>query len=156
MTLEDNMGKIVTFTFTSSLFILFGLLSYATLQDYFMYPVYQIAETLVSSGVSQGWVLTSIEGINEIVQLFPSIMDWLWLLTAVALVSELFISSYFIKRRGYFSLLSLMFWGTLVMLFIMNVYLILTDWVLEEILYNLIPALSYSTPFLIIIYFTQE
>lgn len=147
MTLEDNFEKIVGFTFTSTLFIFFGLLSYGVLQDYIMFPLYEIAQNLVSSGVSQSWVLTSIEAIDDVVMFFPQVLDLLWLFSAVALGSELIVTSYYLKRRNYFSLLTLMFWGTLVLLFLMNIYLILSNWVLDELLAKILPEVIYSTPF---------
>jgi len=147
MNLEDNFEKIVTFTFVSTLLIFFGLLSYAVLQDYIMYPLYEIAQNLVNSGVSQSWVLTAIEEIDSVVTFFPTVLDLLWLLSGVALVFELFITSYYLKRKDYFTMLSLMFWGTLTMLFIMNIYLVLSNWVLDEILAKVLPNLIYSTPF---------
>ena len=147
MNLDLNFEKLVAFSFFSTLALVLALIFFATIQDFVLVPLYDIIEGLVNSGLAGNWILPLIETIDDIFLLTPTVLDWLWLLGAVSLLVELFMTSYYIKRVGYFSLISLLFWGTMTLLFIMNIYIVLSNWVLTEILTPIVPNLVLSTPF---------
>jgi len=153
--LTENLGKLISYSLTSTLILGFGLIFIAMIQDNIFFEIDAIATTFEAQGLIGSWVLGIFALVDDLVLTIPSFLDMIWLIGFFALAWGVGYSSYFSKREGYFSAISLMTYGVLILLFISAWFIELSEWFNTEIVNAVLPALSLSTPFLLIIWLTQ-
>jgi hypothetical protein len=147
--MEDNklpsiLGKILVINVAGIVLISMALIFFAVAQDYFFKYLYEAGERLYLLGLMGDWVLTTIESINTTYLLLPNYIDGLFLLMLISFIAGIIISSYYAEREGYFSVLSMLTFGSLIFLFFGGIFLQITDYIREEILYRVLPNLVYS------------
>ena len=146
--LYENTGKLIGLSFASSLSIGFALFFYAIFNDYVYYYLNQMVVSLQNSGLLGAWVNTLMETFQDnILVLIPNVLDLLWVVTFLLFVYSFLSSAYYVKREGYLSALSFLTFGIMVILFIMGIFVTLSDWFTAEFVAKVIPNLLYSTPF---------
>ena len=146
--LYDNTGKLIGFSFASSLSIGFALFFYAVFNDYIYYNLNQVVITLQNSGLLGSWVNTMMENFQDtILVLIPNTLDLLWVAVFLIFMYSFLSSAYYVKREGYLSDLSFLTFGIMVVLFIMGIFVTLSNWFADEFIAKVMPTLLYSTPF---------
>ena len=145
--LTENLGKLISYSLTSTLILGFGLIFIAMIQDNILFEIDAIATTFEAQGLIGSWVLGIFALVDDLVLTIPSFLDMIWLIGFLALAWGVGYSSYFSKREGYFSAISLMTYGVLILLFISAWFIELSEWFNTEIVNAVLPALSLSTPF---------
>lgn len=145
--LYENTGKLLGLAFFSSLFIGMTLFFYAVFNDYVMFSVYEVVQTMEASGVIGSWVATMIVFFQEtILFLIPNILDILWAMIFLLFAFNFLQSAYFAKREGYFSALSFLTFGIMVLLFVLSIFITLAQWFQIEFVARVLPTLAYATP----------
>ena len=145
--LTDIFGKLIGFSFVSSMILGFALIFLAMYNDYLLAEVDAIYLSFVADGLVGTWVADIIGLGSEILLAVPTFIDIIWLISFLTLVWVLGESSYNAKREGYFSVISLMTYGIMVLLFISSIFLELATWFNTEIVDKALPTLTTSTPF---------
>ena len=145
--LSENLGTLITYSFISTLILGFGLIFTGMIQDYVIFEIDSIAQSFEAEGLIGSWVVDLIESADLIILAIPGLLDIIWLIGFLALVWALCESSYYAKREGYFTAVSLLTYGILVLLFLSSFFLELSTWFNEEVLNAVLPALTLSTPF---------
>lgn len=144
--LTGLLGTIITFNLSAIMVIFMALVMIATFQDYFFYEVYQIASQLQSNNLIGSWVTALIETISTWYTTLPVYVDVIFMFMFILTAGSLVVSSYYLEREGYFSVLSLLTIGTLLTLFFGGLVIQLTDYIRDEILARLIPTMAYTLP----------
>jgi hypothetical protein len=146
--LYENVGRLLSLSFISSLSIGMALFLYAVFNDYVFYYLNEAVMVLESSSLIGSWVNTLMESFqNTILVLIPNTLDLLWVGSFLLFVYALLEGSYYAKREGYFSVLSFMTFGVMGLLFILTIFETLTNWFQTEFISKVMPTLMYSTPF---------
>lgn len=143
----ERFEKLISFSFISSLLIGFAFISIAILQDYIMSAFYDVAVVLQANGDFGTWVLTMIESIDEAVLMLPGIIDILWLASFVLLAGGLVQASYYAKRQGYFSAITMLLYGTLIILTLTSFFVEFSTWFQTEVMAKILPTMTMATPF---------
>jgi len=144
----DNVGKLITISFVSSLVLGMGLLFYAIFNDYIFYQLYQSVLLLQNQGAILGWVgdlMVTLQ--QDVLVLIPNLLDLLWVITFIAFVVGFMRSCYFAKREGYLSVLSFLNFGLMIILFVLTIFIQLSTWFQTEVVVKALPTLAYLTPF---------
>lgn len=146
--LFENTGKLIGFSFASTLAIGFGLFFYAIFNDYVYYQLNKIVVTLENSNLLGSWVNTMMESFQDtILVLIPNILDLLWVVTFLLFAFSFLQSAYYVKREGYLSALSFLTFGIMIILFLMSIFVTLSNWFSSQFIEKVMPTLLYSTPF---------
>lgn len=146
--LFENTGKLLGLSFVSVIFIGLGLFFYALFNDYIYYQLNLIVLELQGLGLIGSWVDTLMNNYQDtILFLIPNILDLLWVLVFVLFVISFLRSAYYSKREGYFSALGFLTFGIMIILFILSIFVTLTEWFQNEFIAKLMPTLVYATPF---------
>ena len=145
--LNNNLGKLISYSLTSTLILGFGLIFLAMIQDNVLFEFDAIATTFEAEGLIGSWVLGVFALVDDLVLTIPAFLDMIWLISFLALAWGVCYSSYFSKREGYFGAVSLMTYGVLILLFISSWFIELSEWFNTEIVSSVLPSLSLSTPF---------
>ena len=146
--LYENTGTLIGISFFSSIMIGMSLFFYAVFNDYVYYQLNQVVLTLENMGLLGAWVNTLMETLQDtVLVLIPNLLDLLWVITFIVFAFGFLQSAYFAKREGYLSALSFLTFGIMVVLFIMAIFVTLSDWFATEFIAKVMPTLLYSTPF---------
>jgi len=144
--LVERFGDLVSYSFLSSVVIGGLLILTGIFQDYIMSALYDTAVELEASGLFGQWVLDAIVSIDEIILSIPGLVDILWFASFILLVFSLVQASYYSKREGYFSAISFLMYGTLILMFVTSVFVELSEWFWEQILIPVLPNMTLATP----------
>lgn len=146
--LYENVGKLITFSFISSLSIGFALFFYAVFNDYIYYNLNLAVITLENSGLLGSWVNTFMVTMQDtVLVLIPNLVDLLWVFAFISTTIAFLVSAYYTKREGYFSGLAFLTYGMMAVLFILGIFTTLSEWFQVEFVGRVLPNLVYATPF---------
>jgi hypothetical protein len=118
---EKLIELILSFSVISTIFIFYILLNYVIINDYIIIPLYQFSESMVSSGNMSASFLPIIESVVGIIANIPLYVDYMFLFLAVTTVIILLRESYISKRRGYFTTLTYLTLGVIVILAVSSI-----------------------------------
>jgi len=145
--LYNNLLSLMMLSFSSSLSLAVGFIYYGIVNDYLLYPVYELIISLTSSMGLGAWVVSLTDSTLSIFAIFPSALDLIWFISMISYIGALFLSTYKMKRMGYYSAISTLVFGSMIFMFISGIGLTLSHWVWDDILLKLLPTLSISVPF---------
>lgn len=146
--LYENTGQLVGLSFFSSIMIGIALFFYAVFNDYVYYNLNQAVLLLQNSGIIGTWVNDLMVTLQStVLVLIPNLLDLLWVVTFIIFSFSFLKSAYYAKREGYLSALSFLTFGIMVVLFVMGIFVTLSEWFQAEFIAKLMPTLLYSTPF---------
>jgi len=144
--LSDYLYSIINVSFLSTLGLGLGLIFYGVINDYLLYPLFTSVQDIVSSLGLDSWVNSLADTTLSSFSLVPAFLDVLWLIAFISYISILFVSSYETKRLNYYTTLSYLVFGSMIFMFLSSLFLILSDWFLDDIVFKFLPNLSVSTP----------
>ena len=149
--MEERMSKALQiatfFSLGSSLIMSLTLFFYAVFNDYVFYELDAIATNLSSSGVIQSTVLPYIQVYFDGVAGVLQYVDYFWLLSFVALVTELLYASYMSRKISGFNGYALLSYGIMFLLFATTYCLRLANWFFDLIVNRVILNMNVTTTF---------
>ncbi len=125
-------GMILIFSFISILAIFTYSLIIVTTNDQIIFKLYGITSDFVTSGTIPASYLTVAENLANN---YPKIIDYLdmmWLLSFVSMIVSSLGYSYYAKRESYFSLLSFVAFGIIILSFVGGLFIQISTWFKDE------------------------
>jgi len=146
MNVKTIFGYITVASFIMIIALSFGIILWAFNQDYIIYELGSQAETMKNNSLITNQSYNSIESAGNFHAGLSLYFDWWYIGTYIAFFLGSIIVAYFSREEGYGSFLTNLFFGIMVMLFIISILNTITDWWINDILYNLIPNLDNTLP----------
>lgn len=138
---------IVYFIFYSTIILNIGILLYVGLYDFSFIPLYDVAASIDGQGLLQSGFLDIMGDMIIQSQIILQYFDMMWVLSFVTMVMLMFYASYNLKRPNHFSLLFYIFYGVMVLMFILNIFLQIIGWWNEIFLEGLFKNITIPLPF---------
>ena len=141
---KEVFGYIAIFSLIGIMILTMSVFLWAFGNDYVLYEVYDASETLVNQSIIDNSTLTSISNVGDDYTGLVGFFDWGFVLLYVAFFMSTIMVSYFSRESDYFEFLNSLFWGTMILLFIISIVTVITNWWVSDVLYNMIPNLEES------------
>lgn len=143
------MSTLIILPILSTLVLGLSLLLYVVFNDYIMYNLVNVAENMIIDGlISSLWTNPLLE-ISNILALIPQALDFLFLISLVAMVSSMIYVAYRTNRNDYFDIFSYLGYGTIVFMFLISIIKVISDYIFDfffnTLLQNLNINLRYFT-----------
>ena len=143
---RDIYGYIAVFSMISIIGLIAAVLLYGVNNDFMIYELNNFTETMGDIGLVSDEIVTSADLVaSEYAQLI-NWFDWYWLLFYITFLGSTVTVSYYAKDEDEFSFLGMLFYGTMVLLFLFSIMTVLTDWFSAEVLYKILPNLAGALP----------
>lgn len=143
--LQNWFSMVLIFTFVISIVLGVSLISYVAIHDYGGVELINIGDWFVSQGYIDQSYVTTMEEVLIKSQTFPSFLDKLFFLSFAIFAFSLVKGAYEVKREGYFSFFGITIIGSMIILFLLSIYLELSEWI-KELLFSAIPSISPAIP----------
>jgi len=140
MDMKETFGIIVGFPLLSIIIITTAVMIGGTVNDHLLYDLNGITPDLVSNNVISN---TSANNIDNIVSGYAStlsVIDYAWFLAFILMFLGTCYTAYFSEKINILSMLSILFFVSIILFYILGVYLDFTLWFKEEVLLNLLPT----------------
>jgi len=132
-------GWIVLFSLLSIVYITLALVNFVVINDYAIYSLQNISETLEEQGtLKPGFSNITLAWGNKFTN-FNFHLDDLWFLVYFIFIVGTITLSYNIRFSNYFGFFSYLFYGIMFSLFLLTIYTSVTNWFKDEILIRMIP-----------------
>jgi len=145
----NKFGKVLSWGYLFALMIAIGSILLISIYDYVLIPLDTIAGALETSGVMTASYRNIITSFIPSVKTFIPMIDFIFLIGMIAIVGNLFVSSYNAKRIGYFSLFGFLSFGIMIFMFIASIFESVTNYFyhifFEIILVNVIDQYVFFT-----------
>lgn len=139
---EDERGKSVynvfgaisIFSFISIIFVFISAMIIIGTNNYAVSEIYNFSEQFKDDGYIPESIFNTIDDTAESLPNVLPYLDLFWLASFISFVGSILVYSYFSKRESYFSILSFLLVGILIILFVGGIFIQLTNWFKDEIL----------------------
>lgn len=146
-TLTNVFGLIITFSFISIVIVFVSVLMLGTLNNYAVYTLYNESVDMVASGVVESRFLPIILTVETGMSVLFPYLDYLWLISFITMAFSSVMFSYFSKRQNYFSIFAFAVFGMIIFTYVGGIFIQLTDWFKDNLLYAVFPSLVDNFPF---------
>jgi len=143
---KDVFGVILIFGLVSTVSMFLGMFLFAFNNDFILYNVVESAEDLKDQGLINELDYNHMVNLGNEHAGLNLYFDWWWLGSYILMVIATLFISYYSKEENVFSFLTMLFFGTLMFLFALSIVEQVTDWVIQDIFYKLIPTAQSSMP----------
>jgi len=143
---RDVYGYIALFGLIGSIVLFAAILFWGVNNDYVVYEMNNLTQEIGQSGIISQEIVDSVDTTAEQHSIMGNYFDMYWLLFYLMFVGGTITASYFAKSEDEFSFLGMLFYGTMLFLFVFFLASVLTDWITTEILYKIMPAIEGSMP----------
>src|SRR6056297_3408531 len=142
---RDVLGYIAIFSFLSTIALFVAVLLWGINNDYIISGVHDYSLEANSSGIISPEIMASIDSTAEANAQMSTWFDLYWLLSYLLFIGSTLFVSYFSEQEGEFGFLGMLFYGSMLLLFLFSISEVLTNW-LSGILYDLIPNIEGTLP----------
>lgn len=142
---RDILGYVAIYSFVSIIFLFIAILVWGVNNDYIISGIHDYSLTANSSGIISSSVMNTIDTTAEANAGLSMWFDLYWLLGYLVFIGSTLMISYYAEQEGEFGFLGMLFYGSMIMLFIFSLAEVLTGW-LSAILYQLIPNIEGTLP----------
>jgi hypothetical protein len=139
-------GWIMIFSLISSILLFVGVFIWGVNNDLVLYEVNEQAQSLKDSGIITNFSAAAAEEAGNSHANLNFYFDYWWLCSYIVFVLSTLFTAYFSAEEDYFSFLGLLFFGTMFVLFIIWITYPLTEWWIDELLYQIIPNIEGTMP----------
>lgn len=140
--------SILIFGFLSVIIVFFAALITASLNNYALSDLYNMVSSFASTGmIPPSFVATADLTVANYANIL-NYLDYVWLSAFIGFVISSLVLSYHKKREGFFSMFTYIIFGLIVVTYIGSMFLELTVWFKDEILFAVFPVLAAKMPFL--------
>jgi hypothetical protein len=143
---RDVYGYIAIFSLISIFGIFIAGLIYGVNNDYILWELNNVAEDIEETGLIDQETVDNIESVSESHQAIGDFFDWGWLLFHILFVGSTITICYFAKEETEFGFLGMLFYGVMVLLFILTIVDVLTNWFITDVVYSVMPYLNGVMP----------
>ncbi|MFW5889561.1 MAG: hypothetical protein ACOCUD_04190 [Bacillota bacterium] len=146
MGMNKIFGYITLFGVVSTFLLFLAIFIWAFNNDYVLYNFNVQAEALGNNSLISEQDLQNIEDAGNEHASLDFYFNYIWIgFGIIFFISSLF-ASYFSKEENIFVFLNNLFFGTQFALFLLGITMQLTNWVVTELIYGVIPAIEGSLP----------
>ena len=140
--------SILIFGFLSVIIVFFAALITASLNNYALSDLYNMVSSFAATGmIPASFVATADLTVANYANIL-NYLDYVWLSAFIGFVISSLVLSYHKKREGFFSMFTYIIFGLIVVTYIGSMFLELTVWFKDEILFAVFPVLAAKMPFL--------
>lgn len=140
--------SILIFGFLSVIIVFFAALITASLNNYALSDLYNMVSSFAATGmIPASFVATADLTVANYANIL-NYLDYVWLSAFIGFVVSSLVLSYHKKREGFFSMFTYIIFGLIVVTYIGSMFLELTVWFKDEILFAVFPVLAAKMPFL--------
>jgi len=144
--IRNVLGTMLAIGFAGMIGMILTVLLFGVNQDFVLFEINDVAENMASAGVISNATATSIETTgNQHAGLIGS-FDWVWFGFYVMMFISSIGISYFLPSDGEIGFVGMLFFGTMVLLFVVSIITVVTDWMGTELLYKMMPNLEGNFP----------
>jgi hypothetical protein len=143
---RNVLGYVAIFSLLSMISLTVAVLFWGVNNDYMIYEVNEFTKSMGEAGLVSDAIVDSADASAEEYAGLINYFDWYWLLSYIIFIGSTVSISYFVKDEDEFSFLTMLFYGTMVLLFLFFIMNVLTDWFSSEVLYKIMPNLSGTLP----------
>jgi len=122
------------------------IITSTTAYDYLFYEL----DTLIDTQDAEGNLVNGSRAIAD--QAIAGFEDWIyiaddiWLLLYVVFSIQLFVLAYFAPRINYFSFFNIIYIGIMFLMIVLDIYVQVSNWVIQNILINILPTAAGIIP----------
>jgi len=142
---RDVLGYVAVFSLISIMGLFVAVVLFGVNNDYMISELNDFGIDAEASGLISSQVQVSIEASAQEYAQLINYFDWYWLLFYIVFIGSTVSVSYFSKDEDEFSFLGMLFYGTLLLLFLFSIMTVFTDW-FSDLLYKLLPNLAGLLP----------
>lgn len=146
MNYRDVLGYVALFGLVSMISLIFVVSIWGVNNDYVLWELNEFAKTAESDGLIKTNIMNAVDSTAESHMQLSAYFDWYWLLSYILFVGSSIGIAYYSKDEDEFSFLGMLFYGTMIMLFIFSVGSVLTSWLGLHVLYSILPNLEAVMP----------
>jgi len=139
---KEVFGYIAIFSLVGIMVLTMSVFLWAFGNDYVLYEVYNASTSLETQNIIDNETVASISAVGDDYSGLVGFFDWGFVLLYVTFFLSTIMVSYFSREADYFEFLNSLFWGTMVLLFIISIVTTITNWWVSDILYKMIPNLE--------------
>jgi hypothetical protein len=143
---KNIFGVILLFGLVSTIALFLGIVLWAFNNDYVLYELNVQAEGLKNSSLISQSDLNHLESAGNEHATFNFHFDEFWLASALVMFVSTIAIAYFSREEGLFSFLGMLFFGTMIFLFALGIVQQVTDYVLQDIFYKMLPSIEGTMP----------
>lgn len=137
---------ILIFSFVSIIYITYAILNFAIINDYLLYNLQDISESLEVQGVVGTGFSNITQSFGNSYTSFNFHWDDLWFIAYWIFLISTLIAAYQSRQMNYFGFLPFLFYGIMFVLFLLTLFTTLTDWWKTEIMLALFPDIIIYLP----------
>ena len=139
LTFRTVVSWILVITLIITILISGYLITAVAFNDYVVYDLQTFIETQHARGNLNNETVLASDSYGESYQIWINNTDRIFVLMYVLFFIESLLFSYFAKSMDYFSFFSFMFYGLMIVLFLLSIFLNVSEWFLNDFLLKLIP-----------------
>lgn len=133
-------------SFISIVYVFIAVFGFVVANDYIFVDLQNLTETLESQGIVSSGTSALTQTYGEDFQNFNFHIDDFWMIAYIIFVVTSLMAAYRARRMNYFGYLSMIVYGIMVILFLLTLVTILTEWFRDEIMLPMFPAISILVP----------
>jgi len=142
---RDILGQIAIYSFLSMIILFIGVLVWGLNNDYIISGIHDYSLTANSSGIISSNIMDSIDSSAQANAGLSNWFDMFWLLGYIVFIGSTLFVSYYAEQEGEFGFLGMLFYGTMILLFMFSLMEVLTNW-LASVMFELIPNIEGTLP----------
>lgn len=139
-------GIILLFSFISIVYLTIAILNFGVWNDYVLYNMQNITETLGQQGIISNETVQFTQGAADQFRTLNFHFDDLWFAIYMVFVFITLVAAYKSPPINYFSFLGVLFYGIMFILFMLTIFSTLTNWFNDNILQNIVPSAEIILP----------
>jgi len=143
---REVYGQIAFAGFIFMMGMIFAITLWGFNHDYIIYNANNVSRTLEGLDLISSDIADNAETVANSHGDWVSIFDWGWVLAYVIFFGASIATSYASRDEDEFSFLTMTLYGIILLLFIVSIIDVLTNYFANNVLYNLIPNLEGNLP----------
>lgn len=140
------LGSTAVIGVVMAVLLVFTFFIYGFTNDYVLYEMHEQTENLYNQNVIGNTTFTDASATLNTFRDFDFLFDWWILGIYIVFLVTTTVLAYEQREENHFGFLTLLFFGTMVLLFVLSLMNTLSTWWIEDILYNLMPNIEGSLP----------
>jgi hypothetical protein len=137
---------LIGFSFLSIFYITMGLISYGIINDNILSPVQDVADSMEASGYIRAGLAMQIQTWASDFLVTSTYIDQLWLMAYIVFIFSTILYCYKSKPQNYFSLLTILFYGVMLILFLLSIVVQVVLWFNDNFTQRLFDNITPTLP----------
>lgn len=142
MSLKKVSGYVALFSLIGLFSMSIAILVWAIGQDEVIVRLGEQTEYLYNQSLITNDSLQNVYSIGNAHAGLNTYFDWGYVLIYVIFFLSTIVISYYSREEGYFSFLTNLFFGTMIILFVISLVVTISDWWITDVLYSVVPGIE--------------